>query len=79
MMLNLDAPLQAQSMLVTAPLLKTPSRPLHIISLPFSPIIGLNMSAHVEKRVAERITRSRGRVLLVMDAQQPDLVRMLRS
>ena len=79
MMLNLDAPLQAQSMLVTAPLLKTPGRPLHIISLPFSPIIGLNMSAHAEKRVAERITRSKGRVLLVMDEQQPDLVRMLRS
>jgi hypothetical protein len=78
-MLNLDAALQARSMLVTAPSLKTSSEPPHIIPLPFSPIIGLNMSAHAEKRIAERITRSRGRVLLVMDEQPPDLVRMLRS
>jgi two-component system, cell cycle response regulator len=81
-MLNLDAALRTQSMLVTAPSLKIPGRPPTINSLPFLVVAGLNMSdmsARAEKRIAEKITRSRGRVLLVMDEQQPALVRMLQS
>jgi len=79
MMLNLDAAIQTQSMLEAAPLLKILNRPPRIDLLPFSPFIGVHMSAQAEKRSAEKSARARGRVLLVMDEAQPGLVSVLQA
>jgi len=78
-MLNLDAAPVVQDILVFAPLVISRSRPPHAkLSEPLS-LSGSRMSAHAEKRIAERNARSRGRVLLVMDDEQADLVQTLRT
>jgi diguanylate cyclase (GGDEF)-like protein len=78
-MLNLDAAPQSQSMLVNAPsieAIRTSSPHKFVNVLPFT---GFRMSAYAEKRSAEKSARSRGRVLLVMDEKQPDLVNRLQA
>ena len=76
-MLNLDGAPVDRSILEPAPARKTPKRPPHEISLDTLPLSGLNMSAHAKKRSAERSARSKGRVLLVTDDEQPLLVEKL--
>ena len=64
---------------MTAPLFNTLGSPPHINPSSLSNILGSSMSAHAEKRTAKRSARSRGRVLLVMDEEQPRLVKMLQE
>src|SRR5881409_2575663 len=75
--LNVDAPRVVQSILMSAPSLKTSSRPPHVNTSSILTLIGRNMSAHAEKRIANKSARSTGRVLLVTDDKQPMLVEML--
>jgi two-component system cell cycle response regulator len=76
-MLNLDVAPVAQSILVPAPETQTSVPPHHANSSASSTLIGLNMSAHAKKRLAERSARSKGRVLLITDDEQPALVKLL--
>ena len=77
-MLNLDAMSVVQDILRVAPF-RSSSRPPHTYSSSLLKLPAQNMSAHAEKRIAERNARSTGRVLLVTDEQQPRLVQLLRG
>lgn len=76
-MLNLDAAPVGRSILELAPSMKFSSRPP--LPLPSSNLnlLGRNMAAQFETRIAEKGTRSRGRVLLVSDEAQPMLENLL--
>jgi diguanylate cyclase (GGDEF)-like protein len=77
--LNLDGVPLPQSILMSAPILKTPGNPLHTNPPSLLTLQGRIMSAHAEKRIADKNARSRGRVLLVADNEQRLLVQMLRA
>jgi len=78
-MLNLDAPLVGQSILITASSLTTFDNPPHLGPASRFTMSGRFMSAYAEKRIPEKRTRTRGRVLLVSDHDQPTLVSMLEA
>lgn len=78
-LLNLDAGPRLQSILALALFSKTSGHPPRIISSSWLTLTALNMPAHAEKRTAEKIARSRGRVLLITDEEQPELLRMFQE
>ena len=71
---NLDAAPRTQSILMTAPAKKISEHPPRAI---YSASLTQNMSAHSKKRITERSARSKGRVLLITDNAQPELVEKL--
>ena len=78
-MLNLDADPVAKGILSSAPLLKTLDRPPLTKLSTLLPLVGLNMAAQAEKRIADKGARARGRVLLICDEEQPSLLAMLAA
>jgi len=77
MVLNLDAVPVVQSILVSVPSIL--GSPPHLNPSAKLIMRRRNMSAYAEQRIPEKKTRSRGRVLLVSDHEQPALVEMLQS
>jgi len=77
--LNLDAAPVAQSILVSAPFLNTFGNPLQLKLNCLAILVSRDMSARAEKRIADKDGRSRGRVLLVTDHEQPMLIDMLKA
>ena len=73
-MLNLDVAAVGKSILMRAPTMITPGRPPHTNPSSSLTLPGMNMAANAKKRGLERTTRSRGRVLLISDDEQPYLV-----
>ena len=78
-MFNLDAAPVAQSILRPAPWFQNPCAPPH--KKPSSDVILLrpDMTTYSEKRLVEKANRSRGRVLIVTDEEQPQLAELLEA
>src|SRR5215204_4528071 len=78
-MFNLDAAPVAQSILEPAPWLQTPCAPPHKTPSSDLTILHHNMTTYLEKRLVEKPNRSRGRVLIVTDEDQPRLYELLEA